>query len=186
MENKKYCPSNGTEGMMFMAKFCDQCAKEKFTHTQQDGDKKCDILTATMVHGILDDEYPKEWVYNENNVPVCTAFKKHVWRDSFTGELIEPEAEEIVDPDQLDLFKDNGFTKHYLKTESEYFREVQSGKKKFELRKNDRGFKVGDELFLIEIKDGKETGSAIHGLKITYILTGGKYGLDPEYCIINW
>lgn len=31
---------------------------------------------------------------------------------------------------------------HYIKTEQDYFRSVQDGRKKFELRKNDRDFKV--------------------------------------------
>lgn len=39
---------------------------------------------------------------------------------------------------------------HALKCESRYFLAVQSGEKTFEIRKNDRGFEVGDHLVLTE------------------------------------
>lgn len=39
---------------------------------------------------------------------------------------------------------------HELKTWTNYFQLVASGEKKFELRKNDRGFLTGHELLLRE------------------------------------
>ena len=39
---------------------------------------------------------------------------------------------------------------HELKTWPEFFEQTRNGKKKFELRRNDRDFKVGDELLLKE------------------------------------
>jgi len=48
----KYKPSNGTEGMSFMDKFCDRCLF---------GDD-CDILGDTMVYDVDDNKYPKEWI----------------------------------------------------------------------------------------------------------------------------
>lgn len=36
---------------------------------------------------------------------------------------------------------------HELKIAPEYFKDVRTGLKKFEIRKNDRDFKVGDRLF---------------------------------------
>ncbi len=39
---------------------------------------------------------------------------------------------------------------HRLKTWPEYFKSVVSGRKTFEIRKNDRDFKVGDHLELQE------------------------------------
>ncbi|MGC4668415.1 DUF3850 domain-containing protein, partial [Enterococcus hirae] len=39
---------------------------------------------------------------------------------------------------------------HELKILPEYFEAVTSGRKKFEIRKNDRDYKVGDRLYLRE------------------------------------
>ena len=76
---------------------------------------------------------------------------------------------------------------HLLKTKSEYFNQVQLGVKKFELRENDRNFKVGDKITLLEIDENKiTTGKKITDLEIKYILHGGCFGLSPRYCIINW
>ena len=47
---------------------------------------------------------------------------------------------------------------HELKIEPEYFKPIITGKKMFEIRKNDRDYQVGDKLFLYEYKDNKYTG----------------------------
>jgi hypothetical protein len=74
---------------------------------------------------------------------------------------------------------------HQLKCESEYFQAVRTGIKYFEFRKNDRGFTVGDDLILIETRDGLPTGQELRGLEVTYILHGGKFGLPKGYCIME-
>lgn len=74
---------------------------------------------------------------------------------------------------------------HELKTHSEYYQQVIKGNKTFEVRKNDRGFKLGDTLKLIEVNEKtlKPTGAtAIY--QITYIFQGGNYGVSPEYVIL--
>lgn len=73
---------------------------------------------------------------------------------------------------------------HELKILPEYFKEVISNKKKFEVRKNDRNFKVGDSLVLKEYINGEYTG-AICICEVTYILQGGKYGINKDYCILS-
>lgn len=74
--------------------------------------------------------------------------------------------------------------KHYLKTS--YFQSVQEGRKKFELRKNDRDFKVFDTIVLKEVVNGVETGLESEEMQIKYILHGGVFGLEIGYCILCW
>lgn len=75
---------------------------------------------------------------------------------------------------------------HFLKIETEYFQEIVYGHKKFELRKNDRDFKVGDTFTLREVAEGDFTGRQLPPLEISYVFKGGKYGLEEGYCIFNW
>ncbi len=44
-------------------------------------------------------------------------------------------------------------TTHTLKIQMKYADAVLSGEKSFEVRKNDRGFKVGDEIVFIVVND---------------------------------
>ena len=50
---------------------------------------------------------------------------------------------------------------HELKIITKYFEAVEEGVKTFEIRKNDRGFEVGDYLLLKDFKDGEFTGNEI-------------------------
>lgn len=65
---------------------------------------------------------------------------------------------------------------HYLKTIPKYFREAARGNKPFEVRKNDRYFKVGDVVQLEEWlpEEKKYTGRSVCGV-ITYVLSERKY-----------
>ena len=80
---------------------------------------------------------------------------------------------------------------HELKILPQYFRVVQDGAKTFELRKNDRDYKIGDTLLLKEWENikGKYVEEGYTGNKIkkeiTYILEGGQYGLEKGYCILG-
>lgn len=75
---------------------------------------------------------------------------------------------------------------HELKTWTEYFGMVLAGHKNFELRKNDRDFKLGDELILKEFdpKTNEYSGKILHR-RIDYILHGGQFGLEEGYCILS-
>lgn len=73
---------------------------------------------------------------------------------------------------------------HELKILPKYFNDVVNGDKNFELRKNDRDFKVGDSLMLKEFDNGVYTGDSVQ-VVITYILVGGEYGLDKDYVILG-
>lgn len=88
---------------------------------------------------------------------------------------------------------------HELKTWPPYFEEVLNGNKTFEVRKNDRGFKVGDTLVLKEWNPngyssvspnemtGAYTGREVKR-QISYILEGGYrpyFGLHHDYDILG-
>ena len=71
---------------------------------------------------------------------------------------------------------------HELKTYPKYFQETIEGNKPFEIRKNDRDYKKGDILEMMEFKDGKNTGRTVRVL-VTYILEEFA-GLEDGYCIM--
>lgn len=74
---------------------------------------------------------------------------------------------------------------HELKILPEYFEAVKDGRKKFELRKNDRNFEVNDILVLKEYMMKGYTGREVKA-KITYVLKNVPiYGLDDEYAILS-
>lgn len=68
---------------------------------------------------------------------------------------------------------------HELKITPEYFEAVFMGTKTFEIRKNDRGFKVGDMLILKEW-NGSYTGKKL-ARKVTYITD---YQQKPGYVVM--
>lgn len=72
---------------------------------------------------------------------------------------------------------------HNVKLGATFFDDVKTGRKTFELRKNDRGYKEGDTIVLHEYKDGTTTGRTIEK-KIVYMLEDFT-GLEDGYCIIG-
>lgn len=73
--------------------------------------------------------------------------------------------------------------RHRLKLAKMFFDAVDTGKKSFELRKNDRNYQIGDILELHEMSDGEETGRVTEK-QVIYILEGFK-GLEEGYCILG-
>ncbi len=75
---------------------------------------------------------------------------------------------------------------HELKIVPAYYEAVASGRKCFELRNNDRDFKVGDQVLLREWYPETEsyTGRQIR-VTISYVLTQMR-GLYDGYCIFCW
>lgn len=73
---------------------------------------------------------------------------------------------------------------HVLKTVQPYFDALWSGDKRFELRKNDRGFQVGDSLCLREYDaEADRYSRRIMMAKVLYLMTGP--GLEDGYCIMS-
>ncbi|MEM5592885.1 DUF3850 domain-containing protein [Niallia circulans] len=71
---------------------------------------------------------------------------------------------------------------HFLKIQPQYFEEVRNGNKSFEIRKNDRDFKVGDTLYLQEYNplEQEYTGEVVKR-EITYITN---YAQQENYIIM--
>lgn len=72
---------------------------------------------------------------------------------------------------------------HELKILPQYYKKVSSGEKRFEIRKDDRDFKVGDLIRLNEF-DNEYTGRDCL-VEIIDKLDGGNYGLEKGYCILS-
>lgn len=72
---------------------------------------------------------------------------------------------------------------HSVKIGKEFFEDVKNNIKTFELRKNDRNYKVGEILELHEYEAGEETGRTCRKL-ITYMLKEFT-GLQDNYCILG-
>jgi hypothetical protein len=87
-----------------------------------------------------------------------------------------------------------GSATHELKTDPEVFDDVAAGNKTFEIRRDDRGFKVGDTLILRRTKySGAEmrhghlliyTGETARRT-VTHILRGPVYGLKDGWVIMS-
>lgn len=77
---------------------------------------------------------------------------------------------------------ENGQKVHQIKLGASFFEEVRRGEKTFELRKNDRGYKKGDILEMLEFSEGKFTGRTVKAL-VTYMLEEYS-GLEDGYCIM--
>ncbi|MFT5669070.1 MAG: hypothetical protein ACI9DK_003281 [Vicingaceae bacterium] len=86
----------------------------------------------------------------------------------------------------LKLLNTSNNMKHLLKILPEYFEEVVKGTKTFEVRKNDRGFKVGDILELAEYCHSIQsfTGRFCEK-KVSYILEGGSFGIEKGFVVMG-
>jgi hypothetical protein len=75
---------------------------------------------------------------------------------------------------------------HELKTWPSYFKSVWDRIKTFEVRKNDRDFKVGDTLILKEYFNAADhySGREIEA-QVEYILDGGGFGIEKGYCVMS-
>lgn len=71
-------------------------------------------------------------------------------------------------------------TNHELRIRPQYFQDVMDGKKRFEIRKNDRDFQVGDTVLLREY-ESKYTGRKISG-RISYISC---FGQQKGWCVFG-
>ncbi len=74
---------------------------------------------------------------------------------------------------------------HYLKIEQKYLDEVTAKRKTFEVRKNDRDFKINDVVYLCGLDpESKKLNGKIVKVIITYILDDFK-PLN-EFCVFSF
>ena len=92
MTPSPYRPSNGTEGMWFMSRFCDHCQHEAAFRADADGSNSCRIVALTMALDVHHPDYPREWIETVNG-PTCTAFLAET----------DPEAGPVNDPRQIPM-----------------------------------------------------------------------------------
>lgn len=70
---------------------------------------------------------------------------------------------------------------HHLKIKTEFYEALISGEKTFEIRKNDRNYKVGDKLILKEFDGEKLTGRWTERV-VTYITD---YAQREDYVVMG-
>jgi hypothetical protein len=79
-------------------------------------------------------------------------------------------------------------TVHHVKSRVLWYQDILSGKKPFDVRLNDRGYKVGDILMLhewddrVDMEAGHYTGRDIQRL-VTYI---AGFGCEPGYVVLGF
>ena len=82
---------------------------------------------------------------------------------------------------------DKAYREHRIKILPEYYEAWLNGSKRFELRKDDRDYQVGDYIWLCEWDGTEYTGRSISMIPIKYILRNcPEYGLKEGYCILGF
>ena len=76
-------------------------------------------------------------------------------------------------------------TVHVLKTWPEPFHELWHGAKRFEIRKNDRGFKVNDVLVLRRWRPNTERYSGRTVIARVDYIVQGRWGLPRDLCVMG-
>lgn len=84
--------------------------------------------------------------------------------------------------------------RHELKIDQQCFYDIEAGRKTFEIRKDDRGYVIGDTLLLcqtlstgVEMANGaalQYTGREVM-VEVLYIMRGSCYGLLADYVVMS-
>ena len=74
---------------------------------------------------------------------------------------------------------------HDLKTIPEIWDKVDAREKNFEVRFDDRGYKVGDILRLFRSTSPDFQKENFIHRRVTYILQGGQFGIEPDYVVMG-
>ncbi|MDW5418109.1 DUF3850 domain-containing protein [Iodobacter sp. CM08] len=76
---------------------------------------------------------------------------------------------------------------HELKIHPELFAEILLGNKTAEIRKDDRGFQLGDTLIIYpyDPECNERIGNDDCYRKVTHIVRGGQFGIEPGYVLLS-
>lgn len=85
-------------------------------------------------------------------------------------------------PDYVKNELKGGYDRHNVKIESVYFSEILAGKKCFEIRKNERDYKEGDHVHLMEWDGVRYTFRKIV-VRITYLTD---FQQQPGYVVFGF
>ena len=76
---------------------------------------------------------------------------------------------------------------HELRCDFELFPDCVEGRKRFDIRKNDRGFRVGDVLKMLQTnRHDRDSYTGHHAFfSVDYIIQDSNYGLKDGYCVMG-
>lgn len=125
-----------------------------------------------------------EEIVKKTVIKMADAISDMIQFDTKAAEEQKTERVEIPQTNKVEVpGNETDERRHRLKIAKMFFDAVDTGKKSFELRKNDRNYQIGDILELHEMSDGEETGRVTEK-QVIYILEGFK-GLEEGYCILG-
>ena len=76
-------------------------------------------------------------------------------------------------------------TEHELKCWPPYFDHMVRGRKRFDVRPNDRNFREGDLVWLREFSE-EDGYTGRHTIRVvTYVLPGGQFGIEDGYVVLG-
>lgn len=73
-----------------------------------------------------------------------------------------------------------------IKLDHQFFDDVKNGAKKAEFRYNDRDYRVGDIIALVENFGYEATDPREIYVEITHVVYGGAYGIPVGYCMFSF
>lgn len=130
-------------------------------------------------------EQPAPAVEETEKTVISPAKKSEEKEEETVPEIMEDavEIEANVPENKENVIEAETKVIHQIKLEAAFFDDVASGRKSFELRKNDRNYKEGDVLEMEEVKGGAKTGRKC-SKRIVYMMENFE-GLEDGYCILG-
>lgn len=140
--------------------------------------KRCQISELPYLESSIDDEERMQRGETNNFCFVC---ERHKWQHRLCSiSEIDPGHDQYMNR----LYSAEKV--HEIKVWPEYFDVIETGRKNFEVRKNDRDYKEGHVVLLHEYDNKKgEYSGKILAFEIGYVLQGGQFGIPDNYCVFS-